>query len=70
MARKGVVRQIVWVAMAGVGMAAMEGNHWTLNESTKLLRAMEMIAGFKVTSASRTRGREEIELGIRGPSCL
>jgi len=29
-----------------------------------------MVAGFEVTSASRTRGREEIELGIRGPSCL
>jgi len=29
-----------------------------------------MVAGFEVTSASRTRGRENIELEIRGPNCL
>ena len=34
---KGVVRQVVWVAVAGAGMTAMEGIHWALNENTKLL---------------------------------
>ena len=28
------------------------------------------VSSFEVTSISRTRGREEIELEIRGPSCL
>ena len=38
--------------------------------SRMVLRAAKMVVGFEVTSASKTRGREEIELGIRGPSCL
>lgn len=35
-----------------------------------MLRAAEMVVGFEVIDASRTRGREGIKLGIRGPSCL
>jgi len=35
MACEGVIRRVVWVAVAGASMTSMEDSHWALNENTK-----------------------------------
>ena len=58
----------------GCGSGSWHGSHgrqpWTLNKSTKLLRAAKMVAGFEGPAPPEEEEEKKIALGIRGPSCL
>ena len=67
MAWEGVVRQVVWVAVDEIGMAAMEGSHWALNESIKCYGSatQELVSRTRVSmrkKKKKSKGRASIFL--------